>query len=441
MSGLSHQQQLFQRVISILDSELRIITPTESPLGELAGLLATSTGSNAATESLVPEKSDARFYQLTHDYLVAPLRVWLTQKDRQTFRGRARVALLEQAGRWQAFGRKNADLPGFFSLVTMLMGTSSADMDARAAEMLRVACLQKLVRRSCVTLFFLWPLLQIALIVLVLVAVYLTRHAAAEGDLVGAALVELAGPLSLSTIVSLLIGIVFIRRVTLFGLWWSWRHNWSFGLRPLLLMLLLGTMLTLPVLGFLRVSSALPAVGALAEQRIAEQLKAGQADVALAHLARAIEEFPMPKIYLQRARLRLARKEYESVIADSTLALDAGTAESSKWIPGAGIAYSRRFTSLSFNAAEAHFLRAEAHRSMGRTDAATDDLLQVLRRDANRESSFFGPAVVSLWRVSPHLFWLQSDRESLARGLGQTAVQDPDPSMRRDALRILGQLG
>ena len=439
LSGLSSEPQFFQRVMGILDAELRIITPTESPLGELANAPAES---NAASEHCESTAHDARYYQLTHDYLVGPLRLWLTQKDRQTFRGRARLALLEQAGRWHAFGRKNADLPGFLSLVAMLLGTTPANADSRAMEMLRAACLQKLVRRMCGTVFVIWPLLQIALVMLTLAGVYLTRHATAEGELVGSALVELAGPLSLAAIAALVTGVVFIRRVTLYGLWIPWRRGWAFGLRPVLLVLLLGTLTILPVIGFLKATSVLPAVGARAEQHIASQLELNQPDAALTHLDRAIDEFPTPEMYLHRARLHLAaRKDYEPVIADCTQAIDGArnepftgrmAAAKTRWI---------QFTGFAPNVTEAHFLRAEAYRLMGQTDAATADLLRVLERNSKANDLFFGQAAVSLWRVSPWSFWKQPDRESLARGLGRTALQDHDPLVRRDAVYILGQLG
>ena len=41
-------------------------------------------------------------YQLAHDYLVPALREWLTRKQKESVRGRAELALDEQAALWIA---------------------------------------------------------------------------------------------------------------------------------------------------------------------------------------------------------------------------------------------------------------------------------------------------------------------------------------------------
>ena len=65
--------------LDFLDRELRIITPTESD-GD----------------------SEQQNYQLTHDYLVEPIRQWLTQKEQQTRQGRARIQLEELSTQWES---------------------------------------------------------------------------------------------------------------------------------------------------------------------------------------------------------------------------------------------------------------------------------------------------------------------------------------------------
>src|SRR5207253_5314941 len=77
----------FADLIHILDSELRLITPTD-PEGSGEGH---STGSPGG-----------RHYQLTHDYLVPSLREWLTRKQKETRRGRAELRLAERAALWNA---------------------------------------------------------------------------------------------------------------------------------------------------------------------------------------------------------------------------------------------------------------------------------------------------------------------------------------------------
>jgi serine/threonine protein kinase/formylglycine-generating enzyme required for sulfatase activity len=81
-SGLAAQPHRFERLLDLLDRELRIITPTELP-GEPD-----------------PTRAAAPCYQLTHDYLVRPLREWLTRKQKETWRGRAELRLAERTAQW-----------------------------------------------------------------------------------------------------------------------------------------------------------------------------------------------------------------------------------------------------------------------------------------------------------------------------------------------------
>ncbi len=77
----------FFALIRILDSQTRLITPTADGTGEGA----------VAAEGL----RDDRYYQLTHDYLVPPLREWLTRKLKETRRGQAELVLEERARLWE----------------------------------------------------------------------------------------------------------------------------------------------------------------------------------------------------------------------------------------------------------------------------------------------------------------------------------------------------
>jgi serine/threonine protein kinase/formylglycine-generating enzyme required for sulfatase activity len=70
-----------EAVIRVLDRDLRLVTPVESP-------------DDSAGERTKPR------YQLTHDYLVPALRSWLARKQRETRRGRAELRLTELADDW-----------------------------------------------------------------------------------------------------------------------------------------------------------------------------------------------------------------------------------------------------------------------------------------------------------------------------------------------------
>jgi serine/threonine protein kinase len=95
-SGYGHRPQEFERLLRILDAELRILTPTEVPAGpEGAG---------------PPGEPPSPCYQLTHDYLVPPLREWLTRKQRETRQGRAELLLRERLTQWGP-SRQNRFLP------------------------------------------------------------------------------------------------------------------------------------------------------------------------------------------------------------------------------------------------------------------------------------------------------------------------------------------
>jgi serine/threonine protein kinase/formylglycine-generating enzyme required for sulfatase activity/tetratricopeptide (TPR) repeat protein len=104
VSGYASQPRDFNDLIQILDSELRLITPTDPE---------TSVGEG---------RSDAvgreRYYQLTHDYLVPSLRVWLTRKQRETRRGRAELRLAERAAIWEA-KPETRHLPSLFEWVSI----------------------------------------------------------------------------------------------------------------------------------------------------------------------------------------------------------------------------------------------------------------------------------------------------------------------------------
>jgi serine/threonine protein kinase/formylglycine-generating enzyme required for sulfatase activity len=96
-AGYAGHPEDFDDLIRILDSELRLITPTE-PEGFREGRSA-----GPPTE---------RHYQLTHDYLVHSLREWLSRKQKETRRGRAELLLAESSALWNS-KPENRLLPSF----------------------------------------------------------------------------------------------------------------------------------------------------------------------------------------------------------------------------------------------------------------------------------------------------------------------------------------
>ena len=90
-AGYQGQEREFAELIRVLDTELRLITPTEP---------AECPGNESATGKLTA--GNQKYYHLTHDYLVPSITEWVSQKKKQTRRGRAELLLEERTKIWQA---------------------------------------------------------------------------------------------------------------------------------------------------------------------------------------------------------------------------------------------------------------------------------------------------------------------------------------------------
>jgi hypothetical protein len=97
-SGYGNRPKDFDDLIRILDNEIRLLTPTDPEREEAAG------------DSVPQTKPGQKYYQLTHDYLVHPVREWLTRKQKETRRGRAELLLADRAAVWNA-RPENRQLP------------------------------------------------------------------------------------------------------------------------------------------------------------------------------------------------------------------------------------------------------------------------------------------------------------------------------------------
>jgi serine/threonine protein kinase len=106
-SGYAKRPRDFDDLIRILDSELRLITPTDPE------------GFSSDDQSSLPS---GQYYQLAHDYLVHSLRDWLTRKQRQTRRGRAEILLATAAQSWGANPRRQS-LPSLTEWLSILFLT------------------------------------------------------------------------------------------------------------------------------------------------------------------------------------------------------------------------------------------------------------------------------------------------------------------------------
>jgi hypothetical protein len=126
-SGYANQPRHFDDLLRILDSELRLITPTEAENGEsreqnqesISGTQLSTVNSQLSTLNSQPS-----YYQLTHDYLVPSLRSWLTRKQRETRRGRAELRLADRAALWNV-KPENRHLPSLWEWSRILLLTQA----------------------------------------------------------------------------------------------------------------------------------------------------------------------------------------------------------------------------------------------------------------------------------------------------------------------------
>jgi serine/threonine protein kinase len=124
VSRYSRRPKEFDRLMHILDAELRLVTPSDPESGP-------------ADEPLPANAADPH-YQLTHDYLVPAIRQWLTRKQRETWRGRAEIRLEERANLWNA-RPENRLLPAAWEWANILLLTRRRDWNPAQRRMIRRA--------------------------------------------------------------------------------------------------------------------------------------------------------------------------------------------------------------------------------------------------------------------------------------------------------------
>jgi eukaryotic-like serine/threonine-protein kinase len=129
-SGYANRPRDFEDLIRILDSEIRLITPTDPEGKGEEGRPKEEKGKTA--------DSSSRYYQLTHDYLVPSLRDWLTRKQKETVRGRAELRLLDRAAAWTAKPEMHY-LPSWWEWANIRLCTHKKDWTTAQSKMMRKA--------------------------------------------------------------------------------------------------------------------------------------------------------------------------------------------------------------------------------------------------------------------------------------------------------------
>ena len=124
-SGYANRRKDFEGLIKILDSEIRLITPTEPAAAE----------GESADEKHEPQD---QYFQLTHDYLVPSLRDWLTRKKQETRKGRAELTLADRSNSWNAKPERR-QLPSLLDYVRIVALTSRKEWTPAQRRMMGVA--------------------------------------------------------------------------------------------------------------------------------------------------------------------------------------------------------------------------------------------------------------------------------------------------------------
>ncbi len=125
-SGYSSRPQDFDELMRILDSEVRLITPTDPEGGGEEG------------DSAIQTQTGQKYYQLTHDYLVHSLRDWLTRKQKETRRGRAHLKLVDTSATWNA-KPENRFLPNWWETLSIRIFTNKNTWTAAQKVMMSKA--------------------------------------------------------------------------------------------------------------------------------------------------------------------------------------------------------------------------------------------------------------------------------------------------------------
>ncbi len=125
VSGYAGRPREFDGLLRMLDTELRLLTPTDPEGAGSEGGQAEDTG-------------ESKYYQLTHDYLVPSLRDWLTRKQRETRRGRAELRLAERAALWNS-KPENRHLPAWWEWLNIRLFTRAKDWAPPQRKLMRRA--------------------------------------------------------------------------------------------------------------------------------------------------------------------------------------------------------------------------------------------------------------------------------------------------------------
>jgi serine/threonine protein kinase/formylglycine-generating enzyme required for sulfatase activity len=147
VSGYADRPRDFDELLRILDGEVRLITPTDPDGKDEAARVDRAPGpeTGGAADPRPPDAAPARYYQLTHDFLVPAVREWLTRKQKETPAGRAQLLLAERAALWAAKPEAK-QLPSLLEWLAIVGRTNRAHWSEAQRNLMRVASRRHLAR-------------------------------------------------------------------------------------------------------------------------------------------------------------------------------------------------------------------------------------------------------------------------------------------------------
>lgn len=143
--GYVDRPQEFDRLLAILDSDLRLITPVDvaNDRPDQAPERTSLAVSDAAAEP--SQRTLHVAYQLTHDFLVPAVRKWSEVKQRESFRGRAELKLVERTRIWSATG-ENRQLPNLLEWCHIFLFSDRGRWKRQQTDMMRQATRHHVLR-------------------------------------------------------------------------------------------------------------------------------------------------------------------------------------------------------------------------------------------------------------------------------------------------------
>ena len=121
LSGYKDDRSQFDQLMTILESELKLVSATQSH--------------DHSRSELSVDKTEVSSYQLSHDFLVPSIREWLTAKQRESWTGRLHQRLSELAGLWNQQHDKRF-LPNHWEWAMARCCLSARDLTPSEAEMM-----------------------------------------------------------------------------------------------------------------------------------------------------------------------------------------------------------------------------------------------------------------------------------------------------------------